>query len=115
MGGFERFVADLRQLSISVIERGPLAIYRIVPLTGVFAGTELESAVAISELDKWHSVAPHWIHTPVNIPSSNQQPSEGGCGWWRYSRPFPGRIDASDAPGREWIAHVRLVLAEATL
>lgn len=112
--GREGFRAGLDQLGIPIEERGPLIVYRLVPLSGSSSSTEVETGVEMAELDGWPTAPPHWIHVPneLQIPGGSQQAS-ALAGWSRYSRPHPGRLDAARAPAREWIAHVRALLGTA--
>lgn len=108
------FRSGLEELDISVENRGALVVYRLVPLSGSMATKEVETGVEVSELDGWPTAPPHWVHVPddVRIPGGSTQPSSL-AGWSRYSRPHPGRLDASRAPTREWVAHVRALLGTA--
>jgi len=112
--GLDRFEAELMQLGINAEQRDSLLVYNVVPTSGTSGGLETETGVEVPALDTWPQVPPHWIHAPNSlvIPGSNQQASSL-AGWSRYSRPHPGRLDASAAPMREWIAHVRAVLGES--
>lgn len=112
--GLDRFDAELKQFGIVGEQRDSLLVYRVVPTSGTSCGVETETGVELPAVETWPQVPPHWIHVPDSllIPGSNQQPSSA-AGWSRYSRPHPGRLDASAAPMREWIAHVRAVLGEA--
>jgi hypothetical protein len=112
--GIEGFVAGLAAQEIGVERRGGLLVYKLVPISGAAAGSEVETGVAAADLTTWPSAPPHWVHAPntVPLPGGGQQPSELD-GWARYSRPHPGRIDAAAAPARVWVAHVRALLGTA--
>ena len=112
--GVHGFIAALEEQGIPVERRGGLVVYRLEPLTGPAAGTEVETGIAVDELAGWPTTPPHWIHLPnsLSVSGGNGQPSEHP-GWLRYSRPHPGRIDAAPAPGRAWVAHVRAFIGTA--
>jgi hypothetical protein len=110
--GVEGFIAGLQAQGIPVERRGGLIIYRLEPFTGAAAGREVETAVAADEATGWPTAPPHWLHAPDELCLPGGQSSEQ-AGWSRYSRPHPGRLDASLAPSREWTAHVRAFLGTA--
>jgi hypothetical protein len=113
--GIDAFIGGVEAQQIPVDRRDALLIYRLVPLTGAAATLEVETGIEIGELAGWPAVPPHWVHVPnsLQLAGGGQQPSTLD-GWSRYSRPHPGRLDASAAPAREWIAHVRALLGTAT-
>jgi hypothetical protein len=112
--GVDRFVAQLALHGLKPQQHGGLIVYTVTPLNGVAAGRDVETGVEISELAGWPMTGPHWIHVPnaLTIPGGSQQASEHAQ-WSKYSRPHPGRLDASSAPERAWVAHVRALLGTA--
>lgn len=101
-------------MGLSAEIRGGMVVFAVEPVGGRLAGTVVEVGVAVEELGQWPRVPPHWVHLPepIELPESNRQPSEHASGWWKYSRPHPGRFDAQPVPARAWVAHVRALLGE---
>jgi hypothetical protein len=110
--GLDAFVAGLAAHGVTSGRSGGLVVYSVEPVVGAKAGHPVETGVAAAELGGWPTTPPHWIHVPNELNVPGAQPSEVP-GWSRYSRPHPGRLDASPAPTREWIAHVREFLGHA--
>ena len=113
--GLDAFVAGLARQGIASERSEGLLVYRVVPVEGAYAGTEVETGIELAELDGWPRTPPHWIHLPSTLvipsgsPNSTKRP-----GWTKYSRPHPGRLDAATNPSREWVAHVRALIGTAT-
>ncbi len=114
--GIDGFVAGLAAQGIETDRRGDLLIYRVTAVSGCHAGEAIETGLLVDELAGWPNVPPHWVHLPdtVELPGSSREVSGHIDGWSRYSRPCPGRPDASTAPARDWVAHVRGLLGSAT-
>lgn len=110
--GMDAFVAGLVAQGIETARQGNLVVYRVEPLVGARAGRSVETGVEASELSGWPTTPPHWIHVPTDLNIPGGQASVL-AGWCQYSRPHPGRIDASPNPAREWVAHVREFLGHA--
>jgi hypothetical protein len=110
--GFEAFTAGLAAQGIEAERRGSLLVYRVEPVFGGQAGQPVETALPLDELTGWPTTPPHWIHVhaDLNIPAAQDS---GAAGWSKYSRPYPGRLDADPNPTRAWIAHVREFLGHA--
>lgn len=111
--GIDGFIAGLAAQGIEAERVGQLIVYRVEPLAGPYAGRPVETAVAASELGGWPLTPPHWVHLRDDVKLDGPQPSEE-AGWSRYSRPHPGRIDASENPAQAWVAHIRELLGRAT-
>lgn len=113
--GPERFLADLASGGVSARRDGPAIIYTVVPATGALAGTEVDTAVSVSELQSWPTTVPHWLHFPQAITFSRTNADANDClpGWLRHSRDI-GQWDTSAPPLSMWLAHVRGVLSTAT-
>lgn len=111
--GIDGFIAGLAAQGIEAERVGQLIVYRVEPLAGPHAGRPVETAVAASELGGWPLTPPHWVHLRDDVKLDGPQPSEK-AGWSRYSRPHPGRIDASENPAQAWVAHIRELLGRAT-
>lgn len=110
--GVDGFVSGLANQGIETARRDALLVYRLVPVTGPLAGESVETGVVVDELSGWPNTPPHWIHAPsvLKIPEGQ---AGSVAGWWRYSRPHPGRLDAAPSPAKAWIAHVREFLGHA--
>ncbi len=110
--GVRRFVDDMTALGLDTTVEAGFVIYRIAPVDGARAGTEVETGVSTEELDRWPQMPPHWIYLPaaINFSQTNSQPSPKS-GWLMHSREFTGWGDAP--PGKNWVSHVRSVLGEA--
>ena len=108
----QQFVDDMARLGLDPTVESGLVIYRVTPIDGARAGTELETGVGLDELSGWAQVPPHWVHLPdsVRFSQTNTQPSPKS-GWLMHSRQITGWGDAPPAAG--WASHVRAVLSEA--
>lgn len=111
--GVEGFTAGMAAQGIEVAKTAHLIVYRVEPLTGPHRGHEVETGVSASELGGWPLTPPHWVYLRGEVKLDGPQPSEEP-GWSRYSRPYPGRLDASENPARAWVAHIRELLGRAT-
>ena len=111
--GEDVFLAGLRRCGCEPANQSEVIVFTIVAITGLMAGQEVETGVAINELSAWPSVPPHWVHLPasVGIAHSNTQASPVQ-GWLMHSRNIAGWGDAAE-PAQAWIAHVRSVVGEA--
>ena len=109
----QRFVDDMARLGLDPTVEAELVIYRVTPIDGAHAGTEVETGVGLDELSSWPQVPPHWVHLPdsLRFSQTNTQPSPKS-GWLMHSRQITGWGDALPAAG--WASHVRAVLSEAT-
>jgi len=114
--GIDGFIAGLEAQGIEAARRGEVLIYRVTALSGHHSGEEIETGIVAAELAGWPNVPPHWVHLPdsIELPGGSREVSGHIAGWSRYSRPCPGRFDASPAPARDWVAHVRRLLSSAT-
>ena len=110
--GQAAFEGGLAAQGIETEMRGPLVVYRVEPLVGALAGQAVETGVAVDELSGWPTAPPHWIHVSNDLKIAGAQDS-ALAGWFRYSRPHPGRLDAAQNPAQAWIAHVREFLGQA--
>lgn len=112
--GPDRFLADLAAAGVPGHREGPAIVYTVVPATGSLAGNQIDTAVSLSELQSWPTVAPHWLHFPegVTFPRTNADTTDCLLGWLRHSRDA-GQWDTSAPPARSWLAHVRGVLGVA--
>ena len=111
--GSAGFIAGLATQGIVAEQHGHLVVYRVEPLAGRYAGRPVDTGVAASELGGWPMTPPHWVHLRGDVKLDGPQPSDE-AGWSRYSRPHPGRIDASGNPAQAWVAHIRELLGRAT-
>jgi hypothetical protein len=110
--GLPAFLAGLAAQGILTERRGNLVVYWLEPLVGGWAGKPVETGIAVGELDGWPTAPPHWIHVPEGLKIAGGQASDLP-GWFRYSRPHPGRVDAAPSPAQAWVAHVREFLGHA--
>ena len=110
--GVQGFIDDLARLGLCPAEEGGLVIYRIIPIDGAHAGTEVETGVSVEELAPWPQAPPHWIHLPTSMsfPKTNSKASTRP-GWIKHSRDVIGWGDSP--PGTWWSGHVRAALGEA--
>ena len=111
--GVQGFIDALTQLGLAPTVEAGLILYRIMPVDGAHAGTEVETGVGTDELGPWPQAPPHWVHLPADIgfPETNSDTSTK-TGWLKHSRDI---IGWGDAPlGICWTSHVRAVLGEAT-
>ena len=112
--GAQGFIDALIQLGISARVEDGLVLYRIAPVDGAHAGTEVETGVSAEELAPWPQAPPHWIHLPTEIGfAETNSRASGKSGWLKHSRKVIGWGDAPS--GIWWSSHVRAVLGEATV
>ena len=110
--GVEAFIQDMTELGFGATLEAELVIYTAEPVGGAYAGSPVETGVAIGELEPWPQVPPHWLHFPsaVKFSQTNSRASVRP-GWLMHSRQVTGW---GDAPARvAWASHVRAVLSEA--
>ncbi len=110
--GVQGFLADMTRLGFDPEVEANLVVYRLIPVDGSLAGTEIETGVSVDELGSWPQVPPHWVHLPgsVSFPGANSQGSPKS-GWLMHSRDLRGWGDSP--PAVCWSSHVRGVLSEA--
>ena len=68
--GVEIFIHDMTTLGFEATLEAELVVYRVVPVDGAYAGTPMETGVAVAELQSWPQVPPHWLHFPVAVEFS---------------------------------------------
>lgn len=109
--GPDRFLADLVAGGVAARQEGMVIVYLVMPATGLLAGSEVETAVSVNELQSWPTAVPHWLHfrDAITFPHTNIDTNECLPGWLRHSRDI-GQWDTSAPPIRAWPAHVRGVL-----
>ena len=110
--GVGAFIKDMTELGFEATLDAELVIYKVEAVDGAFAGTPVETGVAVGELEPWPQVPPHWLHFPkdVRFLRTNSQASPRSS-WLMHSRQITGW---GDAPARiAWASHVRAVLSEA--
>lgn len=112
--GVAGFFTDLGEFGVTAEITGIVAYYSITAPGGAYAGEEVQTAVAVSELLAWPALPPHWVHFPSDIKIPLAHPDQSGTlpGWTRHSRQID-RWDTVTEPGRTWLAHVRSVVAGA--
>jgi hypothetical protein len=111
--GTDSFIAGLRRCGIEATVTSSIVVFTVMAVTR--SGTaEVETGVAIPEIDAWPAVPPHWIHLPgsVELANTNINTEETLPGWVRHSRQVVGWGDAEE-PAQAWLAHLRSVLLEA--
>ena len=86
-------------------------VFEVTPITGRYAGQQIETGVLTNELTAWSSVPPHWVHLPdqIVVEPTNARPSPLS-GWKMHSRNLAQWGDA-EVPEQAWLAHVRDVLS----
>ena len=110
--GVQGFIDALTQHGLDPTVEAGLVQYRIIPVEGAHAGTEVETGVSVDELGPWPKAPPHWVHLPDSIGfSSTNSRASTKPGWLKHSRDVIGWGDAP--PGVGWTSHVRAVLGEA--
>ena len=109
--GVDAFVQDMAALGFEVTREAELVVYEVTAVDGPHAGRATQTGVALTELQPWPQVPPHWLHFPegVRFSRTNSQPSPRP-GWLMHSRQITGWGDAP--PGIAWASHVRAVLSE---
>lgn len=114
MPGPDEFAEELSKLGFETERRGAIVVVHVdVPL-GPLAGSVV--AVGTDPPNDFPRVPPHWVHLPekIDLPGGKRQPSELGAGWSKWSRQHP-RWRAERAAPNQWLAHVRSLLAEASV
>jgi hypothetical protein len=81
---------------------------------GPLADTPVE--VGADPPNDFPRVPPHWVHLPerVELPGGGRNASELGTGWSKWSRQHP-RWRAELSAANQWLAHIRSLLAVATV
>jgi hypothetical protein len=113
MTGPEAFAESLSGLGRATERRGAIVIVQVDVPTGPLAGTVV--GVGADPPNDFPRVPPHWVHLAerIELPGGKRQASELGAGWSKWSRKHPcWRAELS--PARQWIAHVRSLLATAS-
>lgn len=114
MPGPEEFERCLSAAGLPAERRGALVVVKIdVPL-GSLAGTSVE--IGTDPPSDFPRVPPHWVHLPegIELPGGGRNASELGQGWSKWSRQHP-RWRAELAAAGQWLAHIRSLLAVATV
>ena len=112
-GPVDAFARDMDSVGLDPTIDNGLVLYRIIPVDGELAGTDVETGVAIDELDHWPLAPPHWLHFPDTIRFSHTNAEiSTKPGWLKHSRNIAGWGDSPPTSG--WTSHVRAVLSEAT-
>ena len=113
--GVVRFAADLDRVGFEPVVVDLTVQYLMTPVSGVLAGRPVLTGVALSELQGWPTVPPHWIHLPqqYGFAHTNADFNECSPGWRRHSRDLGGWVLDRD-PILNWLAHVRAVLGQVT-
>ena len=112
-GPVAKFFADLAGCGIDAAVNGPAVVYSVTAIGGARAGNVVPTAVSVSELSAWPSVAPHWLHFPDDVTFATSNPDHVECldGWTRHSRDV-GAWSMDRPPIANWLAHIRGVLNE---
>ena len=112
LAAVNKFIDDMAKFAVDVQVEAELVTYRVTPVDGAHAGSPVQTAVSIDELDSWPHAPPHWIHLPAEIkfPKTNSQNSPRSA-WLKHSRQITGWGDAP--PAISWVSHVRGVISEA--
>jgi hypothetical protein len=113
--GVVRFVADLDRVGIEPVVVDLSVRHVLNPVGGLLAGKPVTTGVALSELQGWPTIPPHWIHLPEQYGFAHTNADVNGCspGWRRHSRDLGGWVLDRD-PILNWLAHVRAVLGQVT-
>jgi hypothetical protein len=109
MPGPEEFAQRMRDLDVTVEQRGPLVIVQVEVPLGSNAGVVAVGADPPADFPR---VPPHWVHLPASIelPGGSRQPSELGADWSKWSRPHK-RWSGGSTAAQQWLAHARALLA----
>ena len=62
--GVDAFIHDMTTLGFGATLEAELVVYRIVPVDGAYAGTPMETGVAVAELQSWPQVPPSLASLP---------------------------------------------------
>ncbi len=114
MPGPDEFAESLSRIGRKTERRGAIVIVQVDAPLGPLAGTVV--GVGADPPNDFPRVPPHWVHLPerIELPGGKRQASELGPGWSKWSRKHPRwRADLSSAS--QWIAHVRSLLAAASV
>jgi hypothetical protein len=111
--GADKFVAGLRACGTDASVDSGIVVFTVVA-TGRSGPLATPTGVAVSELEGWPAIPPHWVHLPaaVQFASTNPSTSDTLPGWVRHSRDIKGWGDAEE-PAQAWLAHLRRVLQDA--
>lgn len=111
--GVDAFVLGLERCDREVRLLHGVVTFPVEVLSGVHAGTSVQTGVNTAELRGWPLTPPHWIHLPdeITFARTNTNPSPIP-GWLAHSRDVRWWA-ATDEPAQAWIAHVRGVLGES--
>ena len=114
MPGPEEFIAGLSERGHKAERHGSIVIVNLYVPIGPLAGSAID--VGTDPPQDFPRVPPHWLHLPerVEVPGGKRKASELGAGWSKWSRQHP-RWCADRSPTGQWLAHVRALLAEASL
>jgi len=110
--GLQAFVDTVTVAGLQVEVRDPIVLVLVdVPL-GRHAGAEIW--VGADPPQEFPAIPPHWVHLPesIDLADGGKQASELGAGWAKWSRPHKRWVDCA-APGAQWLAHTRALLAQA--
>lgn len=114
MPGPDEFESVLSSLGLRTERQGQIVVVQIdVPL-GPAAGTFMD--VGTDPPSDFPRVPPHWVHLAdrFELPGGGRNPSELGAGWSKWSRQHP-RWQGERGAANQWLAHIRSLLAEATV
>jgi hypothetical protein len=111
--GVEAFIAGLRACGTDAAVDSGVVVFTVAAAARSGPLTTL-TGVAVTELEAWPAVPPHWVHLPatVQFASTNANPTGTLSGWVRHSRDIKGWGDAEE-PAQAWMAHLRRVLRDA--
>lgn len=101
-------------MTFAPVRRGGLVIVSIPIELGAAAGSSVE--VGTDPPLDYPRVPPHWVHLPkqFELPGGSRNPSELGPEWSKWSRQHPHWRGGAGA-AHAWIAHIRSLLAQATV
>jgi len=111
--GADKFITGLRACGTDAAVQEGVVVFTVVA-AGRSGPLTTPTGVAVSELEAWPAVPPHWVHLPATVQfiATNASPAETLPGWVRHSRDIKGWGDAEE-PAQAWLAHLRRVLEDA--
>jgi len=114
MPGPDEFQAGLSALGVPTERWGSLVVVDVDPPLGPAGGQPVQ--VAADPPPDYPRVPPHWVHLPVRfeLPGGGRNASELGAEWSKWSRAHP-RWRGGPGAANQWLAHVRALLAEASV
>lgn len=114
ISGPDAFTDGLTQHGMTWQVIDGVVCFQVLAGTGPLAGILVDTGVAVTELQQWPMVPPHWAHLPadISISPTNASSTETRTGWLRHSRGIRHWGSEAD-PISAWLAHVRSVLAGA--